>query len=58
VSIRPADAGSRQGEAAAGGACLACEAVVSKAKDWADSLLCHALGREETQVLTQSADRS
>ena len=29
------------------GACLACEAVVSKAKDRADSPLCRALGREE-----------
>jgi hypothetical protein len=34
------------------GACLACEAVVRKAKDRADSPLCRALGREEEQVLT------
>jgi hypothetical protein len=33
------------------GACLACEAVVSKAKDRADSPLCRALGRDEAQVL-------
>jgi hypothetical protein len=38
--------------AATSGACLACEAVVSKAKDRADSPLCRALGREEAQVLT------
>jgi hypothetical protein len=34
------------------GARLACEAVVSKAKDRADSPLCRALGRDEIQVLT------
>ncbi len=34
------------------GACLACEAVVSKAKDRADSPLCRALEREVVQVLT------
>ena len=34
------------------GACLACEAVVSKAKDRADSRLFSALGREEAEVLT------
>ena len=34
------------------GAGLACEAVVSKAKDRADSPLCRALGREVALVLT------
>jgi hypothetical protein len=34
------------------GACLACEAVVSKAKDRANSPLRRALWREEAQVLT------
>jgi hypothetical protein len=38
--------------AATRGACLACEAVASKAKNRADSPLCRALGREEAQVLT------
>jgi hypothetical protein len=39
-------------EGASRGACLACEAVVSKANDRADSPLCRALGREEALVLT------
>jgi hypothetical protein len=34
------------------GACLACEAVVSKAKNRADSPLCRALEHEEPEVLT------
>jgi hypothetical protein len=34
------------------GACLACEAVVSQAKDRAGSPLCHALPRDEAEVLT------
>jgi hypothetical protein len=38
--------------AAARGACLACEAAVSRAKDRADSPFCRALEREEAQVLT------
>src|SRR5260370_17972808 len=42
-----AGAHARQRKNASRGACLACEAVVSKAKDRADSPFCRALGREE-----------
>jgi hypothetical protein len=48
VSIAPRGCATTQG--ASRGACLACEAVVSKAKDRADLSLCRALGREEAQV--------
>jgi hypothetical protein len=48
----PAAAHARQDKAQAVERCLACEAVVSKADDRADSRSCRALGREEAQILT------
>ncbi len=52
VARHPAAMHARQHKDASRGACLAGEAVVSKAQDRADSPLCRALGREEAQVPT------